>query len=312
MYDVIVVGAGPAGLTAVTNLSHRGLNALVLEKQPLPGGLPVLLYPDKIIKDHPGFPVGILGKELGRMLHIQAVNSGAEIRCDEEVIKIRRKNESFIVETINDNYSSGRVLLCSGIFNTPRKLDLLKDYKGTNVHYKVTNPEKFRNKKIIIIGGGDNAFDTAVQLGEIAENITVLVRGKYAKAKAHTINTAKKIGVNIISNTELSRLFKDRSEGIRKVGVKDIETGEEDTVEADDIIVTIGYVPARTFLEENGFALNSDGTVKVKKNLETSIKDVFAAGDVNGGVQIIAVACAEGIAAAVHSFETIKRPYWLR
>ena len=69
MYDVIIIGSGPAGLTAAANTSHRGLKTLVIEKQDMAGGLPTLLYPDKIIRDHPGFPVGILGKELIRMLH---------------------------------------------------------------------------------------------------------------------------------------------------------------------------------------------------------------------------------------------------
>jgi len=75
MYDVVIVGAGPAELTAAANTSHRGLKGLVLEKQGTPGGLPTFIYPDKIIKDHPGFPVGILGKELSRMLFMQAKNA---------------------------------------------------------------------------------------------------------------------------------------------------------------------------------------------------------------------------------------------
>ena len=79
MHDVIIIGAGPAGLTAATNTAHRGLKTLVIEQCDRAGGQPRICYPDKIIKDHPGFPVGILGKELSRMLVLQAKNAGAEI-----------------------------------------------------------------------------------------------------------------------------------------------------------------------------------------------------------------------------------------
>lgn len=96
MYDVIIIGAGPAGLTAAANTSHRGLQSLVIEKQDMPGGLPSLRYPNKIIRDHPGFPCGILGKELSRMLSMQAQNAGAEIKCDEEAYRIKRRNDTAI------------------------------------------------------------------------------------------------------------------------------------------------------------------------------------------------------------------------
>src|SRR5512136_43851 len=103
MYDVIIVGAGPAGLTSAANTAYRGLKTLVIEKQDVAGGLPTLLYPDKIIRDHPGFPVGILGKELSRMLFMQAKNAGAEIKFDEEVLGLKKKNEDLIeVKTIRD------------------------------------------------------------------------------------------------------------------------------------------------------------------------------------------------------------------
>lgn len=116
MYDIIVVGAGPAGLTAATNTAHRGMKTLVLEKQDTAGGLPTLLYPDKIIRDHPGFPVGILGKELSRMLYMQATNVGSEIRRDEEAITLTRTADGHIkVMTNRGAYQGRRVILCTGI-----------------------------------------------------------------------------------------------------------------------------------------------------------------------------------------------------
>jgi len=313
VYDVIVVGAGPAGLTAAANLSHRGLKTLVFEKQPMAGGLPVLLYPDKIIRDHPGFPCGIIGKELSRMLYMQTAMSGAEIRCGEEVLSIHKEKEDlFVVKTVKDKYTGKRVILCTGIFNVPRKLELLKDYKGQNLHYKMRDPEKFRGKRLIIVGGGDSAFDAAVQLGGITESTTVLVRDAYPKAKANTVKAVEEMGVKVFYNTELAKIFEDQLGRLEKVQIKNVLTGEEKTIDAQEIFVAIGFVPVKEFLKNNRFEMEKDGSVKTDENLETNIKGVFAAGDVTGEVRVLATACAEGIVAAVHTFETIKKPYWLK
>jgi len=310
-YDVIVVGAGPAGLTVAANTSLRGLSCLVIEKHDFPGGLPVLLYPDKIIRDHPGFPVGILGKELSRMLFMQAKNAGAEIRCSEEVLKIEKEDNFIKVKTTQNVYQARRVIMCTGTFNVHRKLEVLKDSTSPNVHYKVEHPEIFKNKRTVIVGGGDNAFDTAVQLSDITKKITILVKNKYAKAKESTIKLAENLGIQIFYNTEIIGVFKDRKEKIERIKIKNLETGKEKILDAEELFVSIGFEPIKTFLENNGFKLRKDGSLKVDRNLQTNIKGVFAAGDVIGEVKLIATACAEGITAAVHAFETIKKPYWL-
>jgi thioredoxin reductase len=312
MYDVIVIGAGSAGLTAAANTSLRGLRSLVIEKHDFPGGLPVLLYPDKIIRDHPGFPVGILGKELSRMLFMQAKNAGAEIRCGEEALRIEKKEDNLLeVKTTQDTYQARRVILCTGIFNLPRKLEILKDKSYSNVYYAMKSPEMFKNRRMVIVGGGDHAFDTAVQLRDVTNNITILVKDRYAKAKENTVKIAEKLGIRIFYNTEISDVFKDRAGRIEKIETVNLETHEKKTVEIDELFVSIGFEPVKLFLERNGFRLRKDGSLKVDRNLQTNIKGVFAAGDITGEVRLIATACAEGIVAAIHAFETIKKPYWL-
>jgi thioredoxin reductase len=312
MYDVIIVGSGPAGLTAATNTSHRGLKSLVIEKQDTAGGLPTLLYPDKIIRDHPGFPVGILGKELSRMLFLQAKNAGAEFRFDEEVLQIQKKeNYSIEVNTNHDSYQGKRVILCTGIYNVPKKLEVLKDYTGPNVHYKLENPRMFKGKRCIIVGGGDHAFDTAVQLGNIAEKTTILVKREYVRAKNRTVQLAENLGSEILHNTEIIRLLKGKTSKFDRIQIVNSQTGERRVIEADELFIAIGFEPIKNFLKDNGFVVQRDGTVKVNKILQTNIEGVFAAGDVTGEIRLIATACAEGIIAAVHAFEKIKKPYWL-
>jgi len=312
MYDVIVIGAGPAGLTAATNTSLRGLKSLVIEKHDSPGGLPVHLYPDKIIRDHPGFPVGILGKELSRMLFMQAKNAGAEVKCGEEVLKVEKKAGNVLeVRTTQDTYQARRVILCTGIFNLPRKLEILKDATSPNVHYVMKSPETFRKKRMVIVGGGDNAFDTAVQLKDVTDNIIILVRDRYAKAKENIVKTAERLGIKIFFSTQISGVTKDKSGAIMKIETVNPETQEKNAFEPDELFVSIGFEPVKLFLERNGFELKKDGSLKVDRNLQTNVKGVYAAGDITGEVRLLATACAEGIVAAVHAFETIKKPYWL-
>lgn len=313
MYDVIIIGAGPAGLTAATNTSHRGLKTLVIEKQDIAGGLPTLLYPDKIIRDHPGFPVGILGKELSRMLFMQSKNAGTEFRFDEEALKIQRKeNNSIVVNTSHNSYRGKKVILCMGIYNIPKKIDVLNDYVGSNVHYKVENPRAFKEKGLVIVGAGDHAFDTAIQLSEIAKTVTVIGKREYAKAKEKTVNLAKNLGIQILYNTEIIKLLKGKFGKFERIQIENSKTGEKRVIKADELFIAIGFEPIKQFLNVNGFKTLKDGSVEVDDNLQTGINGVFAAGDVTGEVRLIATACAEGIIAAVHAFEEIKQPYWLR
>lgn len=312
MYDVIIVGGGPAGLTSAANTSYRGLRTLVIEKQDVAGGLPTLLYPDKIIRDHPGFPIGVLGKEFSRMLFMQAKNAGAEIRFDEEVLTIKKKEEDLMeVKTIQDVYRSRRVILCTGIYNMPKKLEVLRDYSGPNVHYKIANLATSKGKSVVVVGGGDHAFDTAVQLSDVAKNVTMIVKGKYGKAKENTIKLAEKQKVQVLYNTEVVNILKDSTNILNRLLLSNKETNEKKSIEADKLFIAIGFEPVKRFLENSGFEVLKDGSVKVDEHLQTNVKGIFAAGDITGEVRIIAVACAEGITAAIHAFEQIKQPYWL-
>ena len=312
VYDVVIIGAGPAGLTAGANTALRGLKSLVLEKQDTAGGLPTMLYPDKIIRDHPGFPVGVLGKELSRMLTMQAQNAGTEVKCNEEVLKIGRKEDWIKVETVGSDYKSKRVILCTGIFDIPRKLKNLKGYAGPNLHYKVENPNIFRKKRVVIVGGGDHAFDTAAQLSSIAESITILDRQEYPKAKESSVKLVAKSAAQVLYNTEILRAFKDKRRVINRIHVINNQSGEKKILAVDELFIAIGFEPVKRFLENNELRLSKDGSVEVDRSLQTNIEGIFAAGDVTGEVRLISTACSEGIIAAVHAFEEIKRPYWIQ
>jgi thioredoxin reductase (NADPH) len=137
------------------------------------------------------------------------------------------------------------------------------------------------------------------------------VKNRYAKAKENTVKIAKNLGIKIFYDIEISNVFKNKDGRIEKIEIVNLETHEKKTIEIDELFISIGFEPVKLFLEKNGFTIRKDGSVKVDRNLQTNIKGVFAAGDITGEVRLITTACAEGIVAAIHAFETIKKPYWL-
>jgi thioredoxin reductase len=309
LYDIIIIGAGPAGLTAAINTSHRGLKTLVLEQYEKPGGQPLIFYPDKIIKDHPGFPIGILAKEFARRIEMQAVNSGAEIKCNEEALNITPNGKELSVKTANGIYQSKRVIICTGLLNIPNKIPIISGYTGDGVTYKLGNLNDYKEKAIAIIGGGDTAFDTSLQLRDVTDKVWIVLPHEYAKASEKTVKEAKNAGIKILYNTELVSI--ENPKKVEKIKIKNKKTNNESEFSTDIIFSATGFLSANEFFKRNAIELNADGTVKVDNNYETSVKNVFAAGDLNGEAKLIAVACARGIQAAIKTFSSIKKPYWI-
>jgi ferredoxin/flavodoxin---NADP+ reductase len=306
VYDIIVIGAGPAGLTAGANAANRGLKTLILEGQHKPGGQPRNFYPKKVIIDYPGFPKGITGKALMQRLYDQALESKVEIKFNEPMISLDLKSEIKKITTKNEIYKTKKVILCTGLHNIPRQPEYLKDYQGKNVKYYVKNPAKFKDKNIIIIGGGDTAFDRANMLSKYTKSITILVREKTTKAQEQSVKIAKEHGIEIMYETELLTINQDLTGAELIYREKKIFH-----IPFDYIIVSIGYISSLDVLVNAGLKKDQHGMIKVDLNMETSIEGVFAAGDLVGDVKLISVACAEGIIAAVKTFNEIKKPYWL-
>lgn len=310
IYDIIIIGGGPAGLTAANNTAHRGLKTLVLETRPEAGGQPRFFYPKKVIIDHPGFPDGVSGEELSRRLHEQAVNSGAEIHTDEEALALIPRINWKIIETNRGQYRGKKIILCTGMLNIPKKLPILEKYHGEGVEHFVKDPEKFRDMDVLIIGGGDSALDNAVMVSHTAKSVTVMDIGPKLKAKESTVEIAKSSKVKFLLHSELKDI-ETKNEKISSATIYNQKTQETVTLNPDKIVVSIGYVSPKEFFDSMNIRRYSDGTIVVNDRMETSIEGIYAAGDIVGEVKLIAVACAEGIVAAVNTFNSIKKPYWL-
>lgn len=308
-WDVVIVGAGPAGLAASLTTAHRGLTTLVVEAKHEPGGQPQFLYPDKNIVDIPGFPDGITGEKLSQRTYRQAVDALVQFRFDEELIDVEDTGELANQEplrrvvTSNGSYLCRKVILACGLLHYPRRLPVLDRLESKKVHYRVPRIDDYRGDCVAIVGAGDSALDAAVMVLQRGGCVHLLVR-RVTSGKADTLRRIEELGGEIHLKTEIA----DADVEDDKL-VLQLTTGKSLT--ADRVIVQIGFLSARDTFEKLNIELSDDGSLAIDPYFETSRPGIFAVGDVHGDIKLITVAWAEGIQAAVYAFKEITSPYWL-
>jgi thioredoxin reductase len=309
-WDVVIIGAGPAGLAASLTTAHRGLTTLVIEGTDKPGGQPQFLYADKKIVDIPGFPDGISGEELSERTFRQAVNAHVQFRFQEEMVAIEDTDQTVKedplkqVVTNRAGYRCRKVIIACGLLHTPRKLPVLDRLESKRVNYKVPRINDYGGDSVAIIGGGDSGLDAAVMVLQRAGAIDLIVREATPIGKASTLARVQELGGRVHTGTEITSA---RLDGGRIV--LGLTQGAELTV--DLVIVQIGFLSAKSTFERLELRLNDNGSIVIDPYFETSRRGVFAVGDVHGDIKLITVAWAEGIQAAIYAFKEITSPYWL-
>jgi thioredoxin reductase len=309
-WDVVIIGAGPAGLAASLTTAHRALTTLVVEAKGTPGGQPHFLYADKRIVDIPGFPDGITGEELSERTYRQAVNASVQFRFDEEFVAIDDTDEVEAgdrlrrVVTSKKSYLCRKVIVACGLLHFPRTLAVLDAIDSKHVHYKIPKTGDYEGRRVAVVGGGDSALDAALMaLGRHAR-VDVIVRADVPRGSPDTVARVRDAGGVIRTKAEVQHAAR-QGELIR------LTLTDGTTLDCAVVIVQIGFLWAKDTFERLGVTLNEDGSIGVDAHFETSRKGIFAAGDVHGDIKLIAVAWAEGIHAAIHAFEEITSPYWL-
>ncbi|MBI5761169.1 MAG: NAD(P)/FAD-dependent oxidoreductase [Planctomycetales bacterium] len=309
-WDVVIIGAGPAGLAASLTTAHRGLTTLVIEAKDKPGGQPQFLYADKRIVDIPGFPDGITGEELSARVYRQALNALVQFRFDEELIdiqdtdQIEKDDPLKRVVTARQTYLARKVIIACGLLHYPRQLPVLDQLNSKNVFYKMPKIGDYRGQHVTVVGAGDSALDAAVMALERHAHVDVLMRGATAAGKAETLARVIQSGGVVHNSTEISAAeFAGDALALRLT--------DGTTLHSDVVIVQIGFLSAKETFERLNVRLNDDSSIAVDPYFETSRRGVFAVGDVHGDIKLIAVAWAEGIQAAIYAFKEITSPYWL-
>lgn len=309
-WDVVIIGAGPAGLAASLTTAHRGLTTLVIEAKDRAGGQPQFLYPDKKIVDIPGFPDGITGEELSSRTYRQAVDALVQFRFNDELItvddteQIEKEDPLKRVVAKSGEYLGRKVIIACGLLHFPRRLPVLDALDSKSVFYKVPKIGDYDGRKVVIVGGGDSAFDAAVMAVDRGADVEVLVRDAVPLAKADTVTRVMHTGGRVRKSTEIATAG---FEG----GAIALTLTDGSKLLADYIIVQIGFLSAKETFQRLDVRLNEDSSIAIDPYFETSRRGIFAVGDVHGDIKLVTVAWAEGIQAAIYAFKEITSPYWL-
>jgi len=306
IYDVIIVGAGPAGLSAALTACYLKLKHLVLEAGESGGAL-THLYPWKEVDSFLGF-YNMTGKEVAEKMVEHVKKEGSLIKEGEEVISITKneKDHTFNVKTEKDIYKTKTVLFAGGTSGTPRRLEIPGEHNPC-VHYCVREYEKYKGKKVLVVGGGDAALETALFLDKVGANVTLIHRKEEFRATLKNQEEIKKSKVNVILNTELKEIF--GKENIEKVKLVNNKTNEEQFMHFDYVIICIGSVFSFDSIKDLGVKIEGEKII-VDDEMKTNVEGFYAAGDVTGRLKRIPEAIGEGHLAIYSIFKYLKKPYW--
>lgn len=310
--DITIIGGGPTGLYGLFYAGMRGVSARIIDVLPELGGQLTALYPEKDIFDVAGFP-RILAKDLARDLVEQAMQFDADVCLEERVLELNPDGEVFRLATDAGERPTRAVVIAAGkgAFRS-RTLDvpgwdaLWK--RGIETH--VRDPETYRDRRVLIVGGGDSAFDWSWALREIASELTHIHRSD--RFRAHERTVAQVLGadergeVRLRTFHEVSEIHgEDHVEGVTLVHSK---TKEMEPLEVDEILALIGFVPNIGPIAEWGLELEGNA-IRVDSRMRTNIPGVYGAGDIvtyEGKLELISTGFGEAAIAvnnAVHHID---------
>ncbi len=303
MYDLIIIGGGPAGITAGIYASRLNLNTLLITKSF--GGQ--VAKKAVAIENYPGFE-SILGPELTKKMedHLKAQEINIEI---DEVRKVEKTNGAFLVFTKSKKeFQAKAVILASGADPRPLEVPGEKEFIARGVSYcSVCDGPMFKDKVVAVIGGGNAGFETAIFLAKIAKKIYILEYGSEVKAFEANQETVEKIGkVEIIKNAELKMIKGNKFVG--SIIYEDRKTKKEKTLSVEGVFVEIGSQPATSYVKDL-VDFNKNDEIKVEfETCQTKTPGLFAAGDLNvGRYKQIVTAAGEGAKAALAAYNYLQR-----
>ena len=307
-WDLIIIGAGPAGLTAGIYGARSGLETLVLEEKTLGGAA----ADTPLVENYPGFFEGIGGRDLVDKMSEHCRKVGAEIRQLESFIGLDVKGERRIVKTDRATYSASAVIVASGSHYRKLGVPGEKEFRGRGVSYcTLCDGPLFKEKKVIVIGGGNAAVVSAIYLANLTSDVKLAHRRSQLRAEKALVKDLHTKKVNILLNTELKEITGDVK--VNNVVVFNNKTGETRQMNVDGVFIQVGEVPNSQIAKEAGVEVDKDGYVIVDSRQGTNIRGVYAAGDVTASpVKQIGTAVGQAIVAATEAFGYIKRPYYYK
>lgn len=305
-WDVIVIGAGSAGLSAGIYAVRSGLKTLLLEEK-LAGG--TIADASKVV-NYPGF-AEISGGELAEKMTSHCRKAGAVIHDLEQVTALEISGEKKIVKTTHASYEASTVIFSTGSHYKEIGVKGEREFKGRGVSYcGVCDGPFFKGKRVLVVGGGNTAATTIVYLSGIAGEVFVAHRKDCFRAEESLVTDISMRGnVKILWNTEIQEIKGDKQ--VTKVGLLNNSNGQASELDVNAVFVQIGEAPNSQMAVDAGVETDEHGYIKVDANQRTNLAGVFAAGDVtNQPIKQVGTAVGQGITAALEAYAFIRQPYY--
>lgn len=300
-YDIIIIGAGPGGLTAGIYAGRQGTKNLIIDRD-LAGGLGREV-PE--MENYPGFD-NISGLELIEKMKAQATKN-TELHEMEEVLEITQNDGEyrFTVKTNKDEYLSKTIILATGSSHRHLEAKGEEEHKGKGVSYCATcDGFFFAGRDIIMVGGGNSALQEALYLKNLGANVTLVHRRDEFRAQKHLQNLIKEKEIPTIMNATVEEIKGEML--VESVTLKDTKTGELKDIETNGVFISVGYLPHTELAKQLGVELDESGHIIIDKDQKTNVDYVYAIGDVCVGLKQWVVACGEGAVAATSAYNDLN------
>ena len=304
-WELIIIGAGAAGLAAGIYGVRSGLKTLILEEK-MAGGTAA---DAPLIENYPGFQ-SINGRELAQKMVTHCRSVGLEIHELEKVVSLDLKGEKKIVETDKATYETKTVVIASGTRYRELGIPGEKEFRGRGVSYcGVCDGPLFKNKRVLVVGGGNSAAITALYIAELASEVKLSHRRGVLRAEEALVKALKnKNNVEILWNTEVKEI--EGEQVVSKVILFNNKTEETKELKLDGVFIQVGEAPNSRLAKKAGVNVGEKGYIAVDMRQHTNIAGVYAAGDVtNHPIKQIGTAVGQGITAALEAYGYIRRPY---
>lgn len=300
--DLIIIGAGPAGLTAGIYSGRSGLETLIIDGGTAGGNA----ADAPTVDNYPGLEE-ISGRDLAEKMKKHA---SKYVNINEaQPVKSLEIGETKKIETREEEYEAEGVIIATG--TEYRKLGVTGEEKfdGKGVSYCATcDGFFFKDKPVLVVGGGNSAVADATHLLDLGCEVTLIHRRKELRAEKAMQNSFFDKGGEVIWNSVLEEI--KGNEKVESVKIKNVEDDEESEIEVEGVFISIGEKPKSELAREIGIELDDGDHIKTGRDQRTNLSKIYAAGDVTGDPKQIVVACAEGAKAAISAHEDIKNPYW--